>query len=325
MRERFDLRLLAARVALDWPRSPFYGMVHSVFENVLNIENKPAGLCTLSIKENNFSHSLTGWLKVPSGFGFYKYVSPGASVFYRGGLLRINDSRILVDFRRATRMVSNGETSLKNLQWSVNSKRSWLATWNALRLECRKGGFTDAIRSSTASESRSTFEMTISARVTRFVPLLMKAVYLRNIRNALAFAKELSGIGPGLTPSGDDFLTGYIFGLKNAALTEIDQDFSGQFGFRLLEPKWTSNAIVESFRRDAVTRNRISGLEALCKAIISGADEDILRQEIFEALQFGHTSGADSVFGLLVGLANWESNLMEKIESALIVDETQTF
>ena len=198
-------------------------------------------------------------------------------------------------------------------------------TWSALRLGCRKGGFTDVIRSSASSASPSTFETSISARVTRFVPLLMKAVSLRNIGNALAFAKELSGIGPGLTPSGDDFLTGYIFGLKNAALTEIDQDFSGQFGVRLLEPKWTSNAIVESFRRDVSNRNRISGLGTLCQAIISGANEDIIQQEIFEALQFGHTSGADSVFGLLVGLANWESNLMEKIESALIVDETQTF
>ena len=325
MRERFDLRLLATRVALDWPRNPFYGMVHSVFDNVLNIENKPAGLCTLSTKGNNFSHSRTGWLKVPSGFGFYKYVSPGASVFYRGGLLRIDNSRILVDFRRATRVASNCETSLKNLQWSVNSKRSWILTWDALRLDYRKGGFTDAIRASGSSVIPSTFELRVSAKVARFVPLLMKAVYLRNIRNALASAKELSGIGPGVTPSGDDFLTGYIFGLKNAALSQINRDFSSQFGVRLLEPKWTSNAIVESFRRDVANRNRISGLGTLCKAIISGANEDIIRQEIFEALQFGHTSGADSVFGLLVGLANRDSNLTEKIELALIADETQTF
>jgi uncharacterized protein DUF2877 len=127
---------------------------------------------------------------------------------------------------------------------------------------------------------------------------LVSAIRVQNWPDALASARELSGLGPGLTPSGDDLLAGLALGLRAGG------------GHRPGPLQDALNAAVEGRTTDlAATRVRHAtagradeSVHSLLTALVSGPD-DGLDRAVRRAVAYGHSSGVDTVVGLLVGLA----------------------
>jgi Protein of unknown function (DUF2877) len=115
---------------------------------------------------------------------------------------------------------------------------------------------------------------------------------------ALPAARELSGLGPGLTPSGDDLLAGLALGLRTAL---------GSLPVPLCTALWLA---VEGRTTDlavARVRHALGGhadevVHGLLAAIVAGTDEG-LDDAVRAALTYGHSSGADTLVGLIVGLS----------------------
>lgn len=116
-------------------------------------------------------------------------------------------------------------------------------------------------------------------------------------------AKLLIGLGPGLTPSGDDFLVGYCHVLCHAGITGL----------------W--NQLVYLAERT----NRVSGemLFWACKGTVLSFWEDVLLEAISpssvkskthfkKALSVGSSSGADYLLGCYVGLSLLNDNLADR-------------
>ncbi|NJD57802.1 MAG: DUF2877 domain-containing protein, partial [Anaerolineae bacterium] len=142
-------------------------------------------------------------------------------------------------------------------------------------------------------------------RVGELIRELIEAV--RNLDASVGkIVARLIGLGSGLTPSGDDFLVGFLTGLQCVA---------GSNAMRLiyLRELWKlvirlshqTNDISRTYLYHAAHGQVSSRLAGLATAITKCAGREQLVITTEEALHEGHTSGMDTVTGLLVGLATW--------------------
>lgn len=104
------------------------------------------------------------------------------------------------------------------------------------------------------------------------------------------------GRGKGLTPSGDDILIGFTLALmmfgkfnrwRNALEAEVTRDRTTMISVAYL------SALLEGYASESFIR--------LVK-LIDGVEREKIERTIKEVQSFGHTSGNDTLFGLLLGL-----------------------
>lgn len=114
------------------------------------------------------------------------------------------------------------------------------------------------------------------------------------------------GLGPGVTPAGDDVLIGFLAGMWSAAgenkekLTLIES-----FGNALSQLTDQTNEISRTYLYHAIRCEFSSSLINLVNAIEDGEAEHLV-STAKEAMRVGHSSGMDSITGLLIGLAAWD-------------------
>ena len=110
-----------------------------------------------------------------------------------------------------------------------------------------------------------------------------------------ATARRLVGLGPGLTPSGDDFWCGVMIALRALGHFEISEKISGVI---LNQAEYRTNKISRAHLECAA---RGQGAEALHEAIsaVGMADKARLSSVLRALDKFGHTSGWDSLAGVV--------------------------
>lgn len=118
-----------------------------------------------------------------------------------------------------------------------------------------------------------------------------------------AFARQLAGLGPGLTPAGDDWLAGWLVGLRvQTALPSAEQQPALTFDA-------VAQAVVEAaadqttglslaFLQAAAAGAVSQGWHSLLAALLS-ADPAALAAAVAEVMRHGSTSGADMLAGFL--------------------------
>lgn len=121
-----------------------------------------------------------------------------------------------------------------------------------------------------------------------------------------AAARRLVGLGPGLTPSGDDFWCGVMIALRAVGCSDILERVSGSV-LELAEAR--TNKIS---RAHMVCAAGGQGAQALHETIsaMGVADEARLRSALRELDKIGHSSGWDSLAGVvcvLESVASWKS------------------
>lgn len=116
-------------------------------------------------------------------------------------------------------------------------------------------------------------------------------------------ACDLLGLGNGLTPAGDDFLVGFLAGLHcRPCPANRDRLHRLQSIIRRQAPKRT-HALSLAFLLPACTGRFPEDLAALVRlAHVPDATATTLRQTAARVLHFGHTSGADTLTGMLRAL-----------------------
>ena len=115
------------------------------------------------------------------------------------------------------------------------------------------------------------------------------------------------GLGPGVTPSGDDILIGFLAGLwSKAGENQTMLAFIRSFGQELMRCAMQTNEISRTYLYHATQGQFSSSLSRLAEAIAKG---DPVEKALEEAMRIGHSSGMDSVTGLLIGLCVWNMEL----------------
>lgn len=136
------------------------------------------------------------------------------------------------------------------------------------------------------------FEKLMLARFKQAAAFLKSGDYVRGV-------KILRGLGFGLTPSGDDFISGLLAGFNYALLNlRFDTRTRIEEIFKLAEG---NNLISNAFMR-ASYEGKVNAKVRRLMAALSGRGRKELEAAVADALQSGHTSGADFCAGLVFAL-----------------------
>lgn len=113
---------------------------------------------------------------------------------------------------------------------------------------------------------------------------------------AAAIASRLIGLGPGLTPSGDDVLVGIEAGLHALAHSS-----AGFLGLAMDDLEARTTAVAATLLRHAAAGEFAERLHSLVAALL-GWDDDAIPAQIERAAAWGASSGTDCLVGVLIGL-----------------------
>ncbi len=127
------------------------------------------------------------------------------------------------------------------------------------------------------------------------------------IASSLSAAVPLIGAGPGLTPSWDDLLIGYICGLRTAASGHASRgDYLSRFGEAIHKASSATTYVSRWYIERSIRGYGPQWIEDVLAAIGTG---DLQRTNVTtrQALGMGSTSGTDMMIGTLLGCSIWRS------------------
>jgi hypothetical protein len=131
-----------------------------------------------------------------------------------------------------------------------------------------------------------------------------QALAARDAVQMLEATRHLIGLGPGLTPSGDDFLVGCLRGLW---LIRSKAPGAGQILDRLREAllpdlDGRTTCVGAEFIRYALDGAFAEILDRAALALLAPSHPQVVQSTITPLLAQGETSGTDTMLGLLTGL-----------------------
>ena len=280
------------------------GKVYSVFDRTVNVLAKEEELFTLARKDIPKS-PITILLDIPlnvdvSALG----VRTGSSVIKSGPFMRISQSAMLISLDKATlwqaRRQIKTSLAIKDIMRNCDTARDIGGKYG------NRGSLSDYLEHFNALVEDITIDIQgfnlYSRSAFPHVTMLVKAILSKNLGGVHICAKRLIGLGPGLTPSCDDMLAGFISSLLLVTETlsrdacyarKVSQTIvSGANGqTTLLSRKLLEHAALGEVPE--LTHNVV-------EAIITGTEEQV-RKATFKLLDVGHYSGIDTLPGILLG------------------------
>lgn len=260
---------------------PWRGRVHSVFERVINLQHDDGALVTLASRDlDNAPATLR--LDV-AGFA-------GAGLA-AGDHVTITDQRIAIG---SVEMRIDGAASWQTLlpAWTPETTR---LRRNLAELRAVPAA---ALRAKNAHHTASALDISVAQALQQRAALLCDALRHGDGEAACAFARDLIGFGPGLTPSGDDFLVGLFVVLHlPGSPAPCPTDFC-EAVMAGIESR--TNAISAAALKAAARGQVRECIQGLLRALMTGTPQS-LRTALAQVLAIGSSSGADIVAGMLSG------------------------
>jgi len=295
------VHLRAFSIGYAVPRTDFDAVVHSVFRSALNLKGAgQGGLLTLLVASDcDLPQGIL--IDAPQGFTFEK-LAVGTHVACRDGQLRLDHS-ITVDLRSARRWEANLMSIEADMKHPATAN-AWRCAWDALN--ARQAWYGTEIVAADLLFGAVKKESPIFQQASKSMSTILDCTRRFELSEPSGI-NGLIGLGMGLTPSGDDLLVGYLAGLWCAARRESKRlYFLSTFCEAVLKLSDRTNDISRTYLYHATRGHVSSRLVDLASAICSGADIQRVRAYSEVAMQVGHTSGMETVTGLLFGLGAWD-------------------
>ncbi|MDO8752434.1 MAG: DUF2877 domain-containing protein [Anaerolineales bacterium] len=290
------MQLQAASIGEAIPRDNFDALIRSVFDSAVNMRLEGADrLITLLISDHD---ELPQGIRITDKNPALQSLTVGLRATCRGGILRFDSSPITIDLRGAP-IWRCRVTELNTDMQSPSVIEAWSTAWDLLnkqqRLKKTELIAGDLFKLNTGS--------LLAQKLGKSVLQLVPATEQFDVQGCSRAAEKMIGLGPGVTPSGDDLLIGYLAGLWSTAGSHQQQSsFIRSFGISLMKMAKQTNEISRTYLYHAIHGQFSSNLSTLAEAITTGHQ---IEKAIQAAMRVGHSSGMDSVTGLLIGLAVW--------------------
>jgi hypothetical protein len=301
------MRLHALSAGVEAQTRCFSGVVHSIFHHACNVSLDCGALLTLVSSEKG---NVTQGIRVgtPPRFTFLNQLRVGQPVACRGGILRVSGSDLSIDLRTANRW----HIDLKGLRVDLqrrDSAHAWRVAWLELESHWPGEGISSTIAAALQPKQHHVAPhetKTGAERVIQAIPDLIDATRHVQADKTITALRQLIGLGPGLTPSGDDFIVGYLAGLWSTVGNDSSRlTFMSSVGTWLSQAASGTNAISCTYIRSAVNGNISEPIATLAQRIARASSMVSVREATRAALQVGITSGANGVLGLLLGCLAW--------------------
>ena len=302
------MRFQALSIGVEVTPNPFNGTVHSVFRQACNVSLEPGTLLTLlPCQKGNVPHGIR--LDTSSHSVFLHALRVGQPVACRGGILRIDGTDFSADLRPA----HPWHIDLKDFHIDLcrpTHAQSWAVAWSELKLHHYKSGMSENLGAFFLSEGRPATPAVSEILLQQgayTIPSLLQTTCRLQLREAMISVKSLIGLGYGLTPSGDDFLVGYLAGLWCTAGANLPRmQFLMALGSELSQVSQNTNEISCTYLRSAAKGHVSEPIAKLAQRLNQANNMSSIRAATQAVLQVGHTSGADGVLGLLLGCLAWQ-------------------
>jgi len=264
--------------------------VHSIYRSVLNITTAD-GLLTVASPE---AGGLPNGILADLGPDWRTIgLEPGMIVHASDASIGVPDAGLEIQLDAAPRwsprfQLSDEATTLAMACW----RRRTSATWTIARTRATAGGFGPLLREDTVYDDP--FGMVGVARP--IVAELIVALETGDRSAAAEVAARLIGLGPGLTPSGDDALVGI-----EATLHALGSPSAGFLALALANIEDRTTALAATLLRHAAAGQFAERLHTLVAALL-GSEEETIVTALDRAAAWGATSGTDCLLGVLIGL-----------------------
>ncbi|HYG86752.1 MAG TPA: DUF2877 domain-containing protein [Azospirillum sp.] len=266
-------------------QAQFRGVVHSVFDKAVNLQCAASGDLYTLMADGMDDGPNTLVVEVPN-FQAIGVVAGDAAA--TDGALSIRGKVTVAlthaaEWRMAPPVPACGHDTLRV---RLTSARAHIERYGS------RGGMIPAPDG--PAVSRVTSEM-----LQRAATQLLEALEHGDTAAALTHARRLIGLGPGLTPSGDDFLVGLMAALSAAGpLAPPYQDFCASV---VLMSKANTNAISHAAIKMAA-QGKVRDSVARLTSELLGKHQGQFRPALDDALRIGSSSGTDIAWGLVCGL-----------------------
>jgi len=284
------------------PRQGFDARIHSSFQSAANLKlDGGRNLLTLVISsETDLPQGIR--VNTPKWFSF-ENLQINERVICRDGMLRFEKSPLEIDLRKSVRWECNlSGFSLETT--SVSFSSAWKQVWQLLNDRQRRSGA--EIVAEILLHPRDIQGSALFHRLANGIAGLLEATG-RYDTQATSVVSDLIGLGSGLTPSGDDLLVGYMAGLcSRVGKNNLRKRFISYLGKKLIVLSEKTTDISRTYLYHSAHGQFSRKLANLAEAICKGMEADRLCAIATSAMQMGHTSGMDTVTGLLLGLFAWD-------------------
>lgn len=292
---------LAALTIGEAVPAEFDAVVHSVFRSAVNLRlNAGDGLLTLvTADETDLPQGIR--VEAPPAFSF-ETLRPADPASCRDGFLRL--ASLNIDLRPASRWTCN-LPALRTDLTHPKTTAAWRAVWRALNARQVQ------MKADIVAEKLLHDDDAQPSWVSRIASALRELTTAARRLDATALPPPLTaliGLGAGLTPSGDDLLVGFLAGLWCTALERNERlEFLSKLGETVIALSPRTNDISRTYLLHAAHGKVSRRLLDLAQVISHGEDNGRLLAAAESAMQAGHTSGMDTVTGLLAGMTAWEA------------------
>ena len=278
------------------PRENFDAQIQSAFDAAVNLRlAEEDRLLTVLISDH---YELPQGIRIATNSLSLQSLKVGLRASSRGEILRFDSSPLAINLRGAP--VWKCPVRELNIDMSLPAvQRAWSTTRDLLnkgqRLKNTDIRLDDLFQIDTGSA--------LSQRMSRPVMQLINSAEQFDLQGLTRAAEKMIGLGPGVTPSGDDILVGFLAGLWSmAGGNQAQLSFLGSFRNEMIQISKQTSEISRTYLHHATQGEFSSSLSNLAAAIMNGKG---VEPATLEAMRVGHSSGMDAVTGLLIGLCVW--------------------
>jgi hypothetical protein len=265
-------------------------VVHGVYRSVVNISMRDA-LLSIASPANG---GLPNGVLVDLGRDFRTLgLRPGMAVIATEGRIRVPAAALEIDLGEAIhwspRLAPPQDgPPLAAHRW----RRRADVAWTIARARGTRGGLGALLW----SDVRPPDDLGVVKRAGPILDRLRAALLAGDPRATVLAAWGLIGLGPGLTPSGDDVLVGI-----EAALHALDDPAAGFLGDAIHHVDDRTTVIAATLLRHAAAGEFAERIHVLVTALL-GDEDAAVPAAIERAVTWGATSGTDCLLGVLLGL-----------------------
>ncbi|MCE5188961.1 MAG: DUF2877 domain-containing protein [Eubacteriales bacterium] len=279
------------RLLVFFKEAPRSGTVHSVFDHAVNLEfEEREGLAGLIAKPKAFTpYAVSVRTEIPfSQAG----VRAGMAAVAADGRIIISQAGLEIDCLDA----SSVDLSLDSISISPAAQRS--AQAEILDWVLAEADAGESLAPLATGAGETVYTRFLAPRFSA----LEKAVWAEDEKASTEAAERFAGCGPGLTPSSDDLLCGFLAVMRLLAREQKRENLPNLIARTAIAAAKKTNRISATFLLQCGEGLVNEPVLDLLTQIFQNSEPDRIRHAAKRVLEIGSTSGADMLTGIALAL-----------------------